>query len=253
MVAGDAADDAVRRARELPELKVGLHLVLVCGRAALPPTEIPDLVDGCGNFRDDLVRAGFAFFFLPGVRGQLEAEIRAQFEAFRRTGLPLDHANAHNHMHLHPTVLSLMLKVGREYGLTAVRLPLEPFLPSWRAAGGEFSRRFLHHLFLSPWTALMKVRLRRRGLMCNDAVFGLHDSGRMVSGRVVRLLRHLPPGVSEIYFHPSTRPWEGLSPAAGAYRMEEELAALLDPAVAAALRGAASPCAGFSGAGGAPR
>jgi hypothetical protein len=33
----------------------------------------------------------------PRARRQLAAEIRAQFEAFRATGLPLDHVNAHKH------------------------------------------------------------------------------------------------------------------------------------------------------------
>ncbi len=36
MVSGDAAADAVERARRLPKLGVGLHIVLVEGRPALP-------------------------------------------------------------------------------------------------------------------------------------------------------------------------------------------------------------------------
>ena len=42
------------------------------------------------------------------------------------TGLPLDHVNAHKHMHLHPTVARLIVEIGREYGLAAMRLPYEP-------------------------------------------------------------------------------------------------------------------------------
>src|SRR5208282_2125038 len=41
MVAGPAAADAVRRARVLPSLRVGLHLVVIEGPAVLPPSEIP--------------------------------------------------------------------------------------------------------------------------------------------------------------------------------------------------------------------
>jgi len=50
MVGAGAAADAVERARQLPTLRVGLHLVLVEGRPVLPPREIPDLVDGRGEF-----------------------------------------------------------------------------------------------------------------------------------------------------------------------------------------------------------
>lgn len=240
MVGAPAARDAVRRARGLPALRVGLHLVVVRGRSVLPPREIPDLVDGEGRFRDGLLGAGFRYFLLPSARRQLEAEIRAQFEAFRETGLTLDHVNAHNHMHLHPTVLGLVLKAGRDYGLASVRLPYEPFLASWRAAGEGMCPRLLSWLFLAPWAAFMKARLKRGKVACNDYLFGMNDTGRMGKGRVLQLLSRLPPGVSEMYFHPARGGWPG--PAAEGCEPERELEALTSREVAAAL-----PAAGISG------
>ncbi len=50
MVAAPAACDAVKRAKRVPGLRVGLHIVLVEGRPILPPSQIPDLVDGDGSF-----------------------------------------------------------------------------------------------------------------------------------------------------------------------------------------------------------
>src|SRR5580658_5235993 len=126
MVAGPAAADAVRRARVLPELRVGLHLVVIEGHAVLPASQIPDLVDAGGEFPSDQLRLGIDYFFRPHVRRQLAAEIRAQFAAFAATGLTLDHANAHKHMHLHPTVGRLLIDIGRDFGLPAIRIPAEP-------------------------------------------------------------------------------------------------------------------------------
>ena len=114
MVSAPAAEDAIERAHSLPSLRVGLHLTLVRGRPALPASDVPDLVGNDGEFPRNLVSAGLRFFFLPGIRRQLEREIRAQFEAYRATGLAMDHVIVHNHMHLHPTLLGLILKVGRE-------------------------------------------------------------------------------------------------------------------------------------------
>src|SRR5450432_1815770 len=79
MVAGAAAGDAVRRARAMPSLRVGLHLVVVEGPAVSPRSEIPDLVDPNGQFPSEQTRLGFRYFFRPGVRRQLAHEIRAQF------------------------------------------------------------------------------------------------------------------------------------------------------------------------------
>ncbi len=235
MVAAPAAADAVARARRLSTLHVGLHLVLVAGRPLLPARDLPDLTDAAGQFRRDLVGAGFRFFFRPAVRRQLRAEIRAQLDAFRATGLPLDHVNGHCHMHLHPTVLGLVLEIGRDYGLRAVRLPVEPLVAAWRARGGDLAARVGMAAVMRPWAALMRARCRRAGVMCNDHLFGLHDTGAMDRDTVLRLLAHLPRGVSEIYFHPATAPWPGMDPGMRGYRLADELAALTDPTVAEAI------------------
>lgn len=221
MVGAPAAADAVARAKRIPNLAVGLHIVLARGRPILPPERVPDLVDEAGRFDDNLIRAGFRYFFLPRVRRQIAAEIRAQFEAFRATGLPLDHVNAHNHLHVHPTILGAILRIGREFGLKAVRVPLE------LATNGGFSRRFRAAL-LGLWVAPMKGRLRRAGIAYNDYVFGLHDSGGMDRERIQALLSRLPDGTSEIFTHPATRRWKDMDSAASAYRFEAEYAALVD-------------------------
>ena len=111
MVSAPAAADAVKRAKAMGSLRVGLHLVLVEGRPTLPSSEIWALVDSGGYFRNDMARAGAAMFFLPHVRRQLAAEIEAQFKAFAATGLELDHVNSHKHFHLHPTIAALVVRI----------------------------------------------------------------------------------------------------------------------------------------------
>ena len=142
MVGAPAAEDAVARAKANPDLRVGLHLVLVDGRSILPPDQVPALVDNQGLFRRNMALAGWAMFARRDARRQLEAEIAAQFEAFAATGLPLDHVNTHKHFHLHPTIAAFILKIGRRHGMRAVRLPIEPrnVLGDGRAGRG-LSRR----------------------------------------------------------------------------------------------------------------
>jgi len=169
MVAAPAAADAVRRARAMPSLRVGLHLVAIEGPAVLPHVTIPDLVDAAGQFPSDQLKLGVAYFFRPRVRRQLEAEIRAQFAAFAATGLPLDHANAHKHMHLHPTVGAMMLRIGREHGLRRVRVPAEP--PAVMARCGTPVR--LADKLLYRWTGILRHQAHAAGVATNDHCFGL--------------------------------------------------------------------------------
>ncbi|MBA3878337.1 MAG: PTS cellobiose transporter [Sphingobium sp.] len=235
MVTGAAADDAVARARRLPMLGVGLHLVLVEGTPALPPEALPDLVVSDGKFRTDMARFGATLFFKPAARAQLRAEIEAQFAAFAATGLPLDHVNAHKHFHLHPTIAGLVIEIGRRYGMKAVRAPVEP-----RAivAQVEPVPTGLSIRIADIWARRLQARLRGAGLTLPDQVFGLAWSGAVTAERLAALIPQLPPGVTEIYSHPATRDdYPGHYPG---YRYADEFAAMVDPRVldAAAQSGA---------------
>lgn len=231
MVSGAAVHDAVARARDMPSLRVGLHLVLVEGKPVLPARAVPDLVDGQGNFRTDMARAGAAMFFLPKVRAQLAAEIEAQFEAFAATGLKLDHVNAHKHFHLHPTIAGLMVKAGRAHRVRGARVPLEP---------QAILQRIEHHrapgvvALTAPFARALRARFRRAGIAAPDQVFGLAWSGAMTPRRLKGLIEYLPEGLSEIYLHPATGAYRGSAPG---YAYGEELRALTDPDMPALIAG----------------
>ncbi|MFO1247456.1 MAG: hopanoid biosynthesis-associated protein HpnK [Alphaproteobacteria bacterium] len=239
MVSGAAAGDAVTRARSMPSLRVGLHLVLVEGKPVLPKGAVPDLVDASGNFRTDMARAGAAMFFLPKVRAQLGAEIEAQFAAFEATGLKLDHVNAHKHFHLHPTIASLIVRIGKKHRVKGARVPLEPQdvlgrIESHKASGVV--------ALTTPFARALRGRFRRAGITAPDAVFGLAWSGAMTQPRLAGLIEHLPEGLSEIYTHPATGPYPGSAPG---YQYAGELAALTDPAMVASLAANGIKTGGF--------
>ena len=224
---GDAASDAVARARTMPELGVGLHLVLVEGRSVLAPELIPDLVDAEGYFRTDMAWLGAEIFFRPAVRAQVYDEIEAQFEAFAATGLPLDHVNAHKHFHLHPTIAGLILEIGAHHGLRSARAPVEPqaVINAIEPAKPRLVTRLTEHYARS-----LACRFRSVGVTVPDQVFGIAWSGSLTRDRLSALIDRLPEGLSEIYMHPATGDYAGSAPG---YLYAEELAALTDPAVRA--------------------
>ncbi|MBV9076295.1 MAG: hopanoid biosynthesis-associated protein HpnK [Methylobacteriaceae bacterium] len=238
MVAEPWANDAVARARRLPGLAVGLHLTLVEGRPAAPPDAIPDLLDRrTGKLRTDLATYGTAICVRPAVKAQVAREIRAQFDAYRATGLTLDHVNSHKHYHLHPTVAALVLAIGREYGLRALRVPVEPPEVLVRV---EPVRRGIEARLAAPYARLLRARARRAGLAVADQVLGLAWSGAMDRRRVAGLIRALPPGRTELYLHPARA--GGFEGAAPGYRYADELAALLAPEVIEAAQTAMAGC-----------
>ena len=231
MVAAPAAADAIARARAFPSLRVGLHLVLADGQSSLPHAAIPDLVDAKGRFGDRMARDGVRFFFLPWVRRQLAAEIRAQFEAFAASGLTLDHVNTHKHFHLHPTLLGLIIDIGRPFGLRAIRWPNETRTP----------------LLLKPWLALLRRKLSTAGIEHNDHMVGIEHSGQFDEAALLDTLARLPRhGIGEIYLHPALISGAEIDASMPAYRHADEFAALISPRVRAALDRLGVRVGGFS-------
>jgi chitin disaccharide deacetylase len=222
MVAAPAAADAIRRARNLPNLRVGL----------LAPDLIPGLADPAGRMNDRMFANGVRFFVFPALRRQLEAEIHAQFSAFARTGLTLDHVNVHKHFHLHPTLLEMLLRIGREFGVPAVRVPHEPV---WFAVRSGNWLSGANAVLLGPWIALMKRRLRAARMLHNDRLFGVAASGAMDEAKLLTILARLPPGITEIYLHPAVQSGPVIADSMARYRHADELAGLLSPRVRAAV------------------
>lgn len=222
MVGEPAAAEGVEVARRNPRLAVGLHLTLTDGTPTLPPERIPALVQANGRFRDDMAGLGLSLAVSRAARAQLRAEIAAQCAAFRATGLECDHLNAHKHYHLHPVIASMAFAEAARMGIRAVRIPYEP------GAGRA----------LAPLILWLRRLAARHGLRAPDRVVGLGWTGAFTAERLAGALAKLPPGVTELYFHPATE--GGFPGAAPGYRYAEELAALVDPRIRATCAGLAT-------------
>ena len=246
MVGQPAADDAVERARRLPGLRVGLHVTLTGGtRPVLEPEQLPDLVDASGRLPANLAWLGWRLAASARARSQAEQEIRAQFQAFARTGLALDHANAHQHYHMHPFVLDRILRVGRGFGLRAVRVPFEPLWLARAVAGSAPRAGRLSALGWALGARWMRRRLRREGLACNDFLFGLRCTGRLDETVLCEALGKLRPGIAELYLHPATRSGAREQSAGVGPRATEEFAALMSSRTRERVRALGASVGGF--------
>lgn len=195
--------EAVQLAKENPGLGVGLHLVLLHGRAVLPPEKIPGLVNSRGEFSNNPVSAGLKYFFRPGLRGQLRAEIHAQFEKFRSTGLPLDHVNGHLHLHLHPVIFKILMDDSEKLGIRHLRLARDCLARSRAMSRGRLFYRVSHAAIFELLSRAARGPLRQKNISHAEITFGLLQDGRVDEEYILKLLPELPPGDSELYSHPS--------------------------------------------------
>jgi chitin disaccharide deacetylase len=214
MANGAAFDYAAERARELPQLKIGLHWSLV---------EEPWLTTG------SVMSPGYGHFAKAVITGaiktaQLEGELRAQFERCRQAGLKLTHLDSHQHVHALPGMWSLVIQAAKEFGIPRVRVPLDSPLRSgvWK------SSRVVGKTVLCFLSEFARGSIRAAGVQTCDRMTGLFESGWLDERRLLAILEGLPDGTTELMCHPG---YADAKYAHWNFRWEEELKALTSPAV----------------------
>jgi hopanoid biosynthesis associated protein HpnK len=203
MVNEPGFDEAVKLAKENPKLGVGLHLTLLMGHSALSPEKIPGLVNSRGEFSGHPLAAGLNYFFKKDLREQLRAEIHAQFEKFRATGMPLDHVNGHLHLHLHPVVFKILMEDSEKLGVRRLRLTRDCLARSRKMSRGHLFYKMFHAAIFEFLSHRARKPLAEKKIRHAQITFGLLQNARVDENYVLKLLPELPPGDSELYSHPS--------------------------------------------------
>jgi hopanoid biosynthesis associated protein HpnK len=231
MVNGGAFPEAVSMAKNHPRLAVGIHLSLLRSKTTLLPEEIPKLVDRAGNFPDQPILAGLRFFFDRSIRTQLEMESDAQIRKFLAAGLVPSHIDGHLHLHVHPVIVDILVRLARKYSIPALRLPRESLLVNLRLDSRNLLRSSAYFLIYSCLCRRAERKFHSGGRIFPDRFFGLMASGRMNESYLLGLMDRLEPGVTEVGMHPAVSLPGELERWAPHYHSQEELQALISPRV----------------------
>lgn len=242
IVAGPAADEAAAIARDHPKLDVGLHVTLCLGRAVLPPSRIPSLVDVNGDFPANSVAAGMLYFFNGGMRALLRDELRAQIDRHLELIGCLNHIDGHLNFHVHPVVADVLIELCSEYHVLCMRLPREPVFTTLALAHDHALRKLTEAIIFRALSRRTKRLMAAHGILTTDRLFGLHQSGHLSERYVLGVVARLPPGLTEFYFHPATD--IGATPPD--LSSQRDFAILVNPAIRAALNSRAIRLTNFA-------
>jgi hopanoid biosynthesis associated protein HpnK len=195
---GAAFADALEMAGRNPGLGVGVHLSLVDEPALAARDKLGGLVDAQGRLPgsyQDFVRG-----FMRGRFGkpQVAAEIEAQLGRARAAGLQPTHLDSHQHLHLLPSVLEIVIGAAREAGIAVVRVPEERDAPGPPAG---LARRMQLRL-LGQMARQGAGKLRAASLRHAERFWGLAQSGNLDEPTLLAILARLAPGVNELMCHP---------------------------------------------------
>ena len=205
---GSAFPEAVKAAKSVPRLAVGVHLNLSDGAPTADRESITSLLND-----DGVLASGPEHLLMKRARGRLildevEEEWDAQIQKVRDAGIRPTHLDGHKHVQMLPGLFEIALSLAKKHGIEAIRVSLEE--SSLRSALASGSQQRAGAVMMQGVQARgLKLLARgarkqasRMGIATADYFCGIAQTGELTLGGVERLLRSLPEGTTELICHP---------------------------------------------------
>lgn len=190
MANGEAFDDVISKIAnleaELPS--IGIHLVLV---EEIPLTEMKFPK----NHKTFFVRYILGLIKKDEIEKECEAQIQKIFEA----GITPQFINSHQHLHLLPGIMDITISLAKKYGISYIRIVREPL-----GSRGSLLRK-AQLIFLNFLSWLMKKKIKKAGLKCNDFFVGFINAGNLGKNEIYlakKLQNKHPDKFIELGCHP---------------------------------------------------
>jgi hopanoid biosynthesis associated protein HpnK len=205
---GMAFAEAVRIAKSVPRLGVGVHLNLSDGAPTADRESVTSLLNDDGNFAD-----GPEGLFLKRARGllaldEVEEEWDAQIQKVRDSGIRPTHLDGHKHVQMLPGLFEIALRLAKKHGIEAIRVSLEESsLRTALASGsqhraGVVMKQGVQARGLKLLARDARKQAARMGIATADYFCGIAQTGELTLEGVVQLLKSLPEGTTELMCHP---------------------------------------------------
>jgi hopanoid biosynthesis associated protein HpnK len=206
MANASAFDDAVRLAKQTPQLSVGCHVVLLDGKPVLDPERVSSLTKNSSTVFRDSPKSFAALAFAGGLDpSQIEAEITAQIRKIQSAGISVSHLDSHKHTHLLPTVLHPMLRAACACGVRAIRNPFGPRKPlkstELLARPGLWTR-YAEVRILRTLAGRFRAAIAKECLTTTDGTIGIVVTGSLDERLFRAIAAAVPEGTWEFVCHP---------------------------------------------------
>ena len=191
MANGIAFDHAVELSKQHPDLAVGIHLVLVEEKPILPPNQIPTLVSN-----DQKLHKKYTNFLKNFMLGKIsitdvEKELRSQIEKILATKIDISHIDSHQHLHIYPPILDLVVSLTKEYKIKWLRNSYDSSMPT---SLGQTALVFL--------AQKGKRKIIKSNIHTSDYFLGAGSSGNLTEPDILKALGRIGGGISELMCHP---------------------------------------------------
>jgi len=217
---GPAFREAVKIAKALPKLDIGLHLNLSEGEPLVLGHKT--IVGPDGNFWGRQKARSLARDAKFDLR-EIEREVEAQIETLKSAGVRITHLNSVDHMHIRGNLAQPLSMVAKKHGIRCFRCPADKVRPpSLKLDPDRVTAVQEYHQ--SAVNAIGVYAAQR--MRSTENFGGAALSGFITPDLLVETIKSLPVGLTELMVHPGMKAAEkGFE---GPDR-EREVQALTDP------------------------
>jgi len=205
---GEAFAGGVELTRSAPNLGVGVHLNLSDGAPLARRDEVESLLDERGMFKGGpesllvrLARRGLAL-------EEVEVEWEAQIQRVQKAGIEPTHLDGHKHVHMLPGLFEIALKLAKRHGIGSIRVSLETSTLRAALASGSSQKtsvvmkQGMQARGLKLLARAAREMAEKAGIATADYFCGIAQTGEFTKEGVLRLLKALPEGTTELMCHP---------------------------------------------------
>lgn len=226
LAGGEAFTEAISMAKENPKLGIGIHIALVGGlKPVCDPSEVPSLLTEQGRFPNTYVEFIKRLYTGKINFDELRKEIQSQVSIIMNAGLNITHIDGHQHMHILPSVLPLVVEQAKQYGIKAIRIPQEM---SGFINYSYNPVRFLGKVGLSSVADNARSFIRSNNIISTQFFWGMINGGHINQKTLMGILKEVShrSGTHELMIHPGNDDRALSSRYDWGYHWEDELKAV---------------------------
>ena len=218
---GKAFFDAMSSLKLLKPKEISAHLALTETSPVAGADKVPTLVAQDGDFHKSY--PGFIPRFLFGKMdsNEIYLELRSQLERLKKAGIPITSLSSHQHIHMLPGILEIFIRLAKEYKIPSIR-----YLHNDRFFYPFNVKKVFKKIILKYFDGKTNRALDKASVRYTDNFLGFMDSGNIREELLIRMLKGLPDGTTELVAHPGFISAEVLDRCMFHRHCETDLAAL---------------------------
>ena len=193
---------AVKLAKENPQLGIGIHLTLVGGLKPLTDlVKVKTLVDSKGLFYSNYIFFIKKYFLGKINKDEIRKELEAQILSVLNEELNVTHVDSHQHLHVLPGITEIVIDLCKKYNIKRIRLPLESMCVAEKTNFFDLKRQ-IGKGGLNICSLLAKNLFDKNDFLYPKHFFGMLDGGNLNRENIAAFLKEAKNGTNEIMTHP---------------------------------------------------